>query len=231
MPPEPRGCPRDPVSGFPVPSGPSPPPRATPGLASRSELWSRPAPASPGPSSKGHFPSQGDSVPPARVGLCPGPDPRLLPTLQPAPAGQSLPCLAVCISGFRWPRVTPFFQGGVPSTAPPLGGLGFPFSQNLPGQSASRRSAQPRCGPGCSLSVLLAMAASGPEPRLLLLLLLLLPPLPPVTSASDRPRGANPVNPGENRGGQWAGSTRLPAREGVSSLCWNPAPQSLFMQN
>lgn len=39
------------------------------------------------------------------------------------------------------------------------------------------------------------MAASGPEPRLLLLLLLLLPPLPPVTCASDRSRGANPVNP------------------------------------
>lgn len=41
------------------------------------------------------------------------------------------------------------------------------------------------------------MAASAPEPRLLLLLLLLLllPPLPRVTSASDRPRGASPVNP------------------------------------
>lgn len=39
------------------------------------------------------------------------------------------------------------------------------------------------------------MAASGPEPRLLLLLLLLLPPLPPVTCASDGSRGANPVNP------------------------------------
>nr|XP_054103823.1 multifunctional procollagen lysine hydroxylase and glycosyltransferase LH3 isoform X1 [Callithrix jacchus] len=39
------------------------------------------------------------------------------------------------------------------------------------------------------------MASSGPGPRILLLLLLLLLLLPPAASASDRPRGRNPVNP------------------------------------
>lgn len=49
----------------------------------------------------------------------------------------------------------------------------------------------------------LPVMASGPGLRLLLLLLLLLSP-PPEASASNRPRGSDPVNPGENPGrGEW----------------------------
>lgn len=51
----------------------------------------------------------------------------------------------------------------------------------------------------CGLGQLPAMASWGLGLRLLLLLLLLLLPPPPeaAASASDRPRGGHPVNPGE----------------------------------
>lgn len=67
---------------------------------------------------------------------------------QPAPTGQALPCLAVCISGFRWPRVTPFFQGGVPSPAPPHSGLGFPFPRTFSQSRNPGAELSPVAGPG-----------------------------------------------------------------------------------
>jgi hypothetical protein len=111
-----------------------------------------------------------------------------------------LPCLAACISSFLQPQVTPFFQGGTPTQLLLSVGRSAarvpPFLEPSP-ELELRRAAKP--GAGLCAAPLPAMALSGLKPCLLLLLQLLLPP--PVSSASDKPRGSNPVNPGENTGG------------------------------
>lgn len=99
------------------------------------------------------------------------------------------------------------------------------FSEPLPGVGIHAHSPAP-CGPVCRLRPLPAMASSGPGLRLLLGLLMLLPPAP-ATSASDRPRGSDPVNPGESpRSAEWVSGLRACPRgrgrgrglEGVAGL-------------
>uniref|UniRef100_A0A673VCI2 Procollagen-lysine,2-oxoglutarate 5-dioxygenase 3 n=1 Tax=Suricata suricatta TaxID=37032 RepID=A0A673VCI2_SURSU len=91
-----------------------------------------------------------------------------------------------------------FFPGRSPSPAPPLSGpQGSPCpSAHRPSpELRSRHTAQAPCGPVFLLRRLPAMASWGPGLPLPLGLLLLLLPPPPATSASDRPRVKDPVNP------------------------------------
>lgn len=148
--PRPPGCPPELVSGFP---GRSPSPRSRP----------QAAPSSPPPGQGcGQDPLRlprtllRRSLPlPAGLGSArvsravPGTGPPAPPRAQPAPAGQSLPCLAVCISALRWPRVTPFFQGGATSRVPPRRGLVFPFPRIFSGS----RNPGAKLGPSAGLGV------------------------------------------------------------------------------
>lgn len=120
---------------------------------------------------------------------------------------QSSPCLGRRHLEFSVTSGYAFFPGRSPNPAPPRSG---PHSSPGPLPKAPLGSwdpgAQPeRCGPVCCAGPPPAMASWGPGLRLLLLLLLLLLPPPPADSASDRPRGGNPVNPGETPGrAKWA---------------------------
>lgn len=166
-------------------------------------------------------------APPPLPGRAP---PQLAPRSPRAHArGQSSPCLRRPLLEFSVASGYAFFPGRRPIPAPPRGWPHCsprPSSQSPSPELGSRRTAPEPCGPVCRLRPLPAMAASGPGLRLLLGLLLLLQP-PPAISASDRPRGSDPVNPGESPGSaDWVPGLRACPRgrgrgrglEGVASL-------------